>query len=248
MTKRLPCKRCGAEKPPGRKAYCSDECRTAALKEQTRAKDDLRIGKCKRCGQQKEAARIRGARYCAACRDLIAATASDLERERGRRRSAAKTAARIAAGEMVPAAKEYRPGQQWCRRCELYLPLEDFPERGRGKGGYMCLPCQRGYNQARSLRTNYGLTIDEYDFILATQDGRCAICEGRPRKYRLHVDHDHKTGEIRGLLCSRCNHKLLGSANDDPSRLRKAADYLEAGGVREVFGHPRFVPGYGETA
>ncbi len=90
---------------------------------------------------------------------------------------------------------------------------------------------------------NFGLTWDEYDMLLACQDHRCAICGGKPRKHALSVDHDHNTGEVRGLLCSRCNHKLLGSANDDPARLRKAADYLETYGPREVFGRPRYVPG-----
>jgi len=100
----------------------------------------------------------------------------------------------------------------------------------------------------RRLRLTFGLTWDEYDFLLGCQGGVCAICSGRPRKYALAVDHDHKTGEIRGLLCSRCNHKLLGSANDDPARLRKAADYLEEFGPREVFGQRRFIPGFKEVS
>lgn len=96
--------------------------------------------------------------------------------------------------------------------------------------------------------TAFGIDLDEYDLILSAQDGRCAICNGVPRTRRLSVDHNHRTGEIRGLLCSRCNHKLLGSANDSADRLRKAADYLDSANVTDVFGTPRYVPGYGDTA
>jgi hypothetical protein len=62
-----------------------------------------------------------------------------------------------------------------------------------------------------------------------SQGGRCAICGKVPRSRRLAVDHDHKTGEVRGLLCASgdfgCN-KGLGYFNDDPELLRRAYEYL----------------------
>lgn len=241
------CTRCGALKPPGRIKYCGDECSSLSLAERTRAKDDLRIGACKRCGKQKEPG-IRGAKLCAACRELVADSTAQHDRERHRRKRIAETQDQLARGEVVIRNPlEYRDGDRWCPRCQEYRAVGQFPMRSGKPAGY-CKPCQRGYNTERWLKNNYGLTWDEFDLIFATQDGRCAICGGKPRKYRLSVDHDHKTGEIRGLLCSRCNHKLLGSANDDPARLRKAADYLEAYDVREVFGEARYVPGFGGVA
>lgn len=57
------------------------------------------------------------------------------------------------------------------------------------------------------------------------QDYRCAVCGEPPTRRRLDVDHDHKTGAVRGLLCSDCN-IALGKFRDDPDRLRAAADYL----------------------
>lgn len=53
-----------------------------------------------------------------------------------------------------------------------------------------------------------GITAEEYDLRLAAQGGGCAICGATPKTRRLHVDHDHKTGAVRGLLCLRCNRNL----------------------------------------
>lgn len=69
-----------------------------------------------------------------------------------------------------------------------------------------------------------------YEAQLARQGGHCAICPNTPKVRRLHIDHDHKTGKVRGLLCFPCNRFILG-AGVRPERLRAAADYLESGGV-----------------
>ena len=76
------------------------------------------------------------------------------------------------------------------------------------------------------LKRKYGITPEEYDKLLAEQGGGCAIC-GRPPTpgISLHVDHDHVTGAIRGLLCFRCNN-ALGDFDDDHDRLRAALSYL----------------------
>lgn len=66
---------------------------------------------------------------------------------------------------------------------------------------------------------------DRYDELLAAQDGHCAICPARPKSRRLHIDHDHRTLAVRGLLCHRCNRALPSWVT--PAWLRAAADYLE---------------------
>jgi hypothetical protein len=69
-----------------------------------------------------------------------------------------------------------------------------------------------------------------YEAQLAAQGGGCAICGYRPKPggRRLNIDHDHKTGAVRGLLCARCN-RGLGWFRDDPDRLEIAATYLAMG-------------------
>lgn len=82
---------------------------------------------------------------------------------------------------------------------------------------------------AKRLRNRYGLTVAEYDALLASQGGHCAICPARNYVpgtiQKLAVDHDHKTNEVRGLLCFACN-SMLGRAEDLPERLEVAAQYL----------------------
>lgn len=88
------------------------------------------------------------------------------------------------------------------------------------------------YNNKRSIRlrylqSRYGLTIEQFDEMVEKQGGLCAICSSPPkgRWKRLHVDHDHVTGKVRGLLCHACN-ILLGHARDSGDILQKAAAYL----------------------
>jgi hypothetical protein len=78
------------------------------------------------------------------------------------------------------------------------------------------------------LRNKFGLTPAEYDRILEAQAGACALCHSPPTPgISLHVDHDHGTGEIRGLLCVRCNN-AIGLMREDPDLLNRAARYVTA--------------------
>lgn len=81
------------------------------------------------------------------------------------------------------------------------------------------------------LKVNYGITPEQYDDMLAAQGNRCAICRrespGSKGRRFFYVDHDHKTGKIRGLLCHSCN-TALGGFQDSPDLLQAAIAYLEA--------------------
>lgn len=83
--------------------------------------------------------------------------------------------------------------------------------------------------KAKDFRHNldrYGLTPEQYNEMVANQRGLCACCHNPPHRGRLQVDHDHKTGRVRALLCHHCN-AGNGHFSDDPARLRQAAEYLE---------------------
>ena len=78
------------------------------------------------------------------------------------------------------------------------------------------------------LKSKYGITIEDYEAMEKAQGDGCALCGGTQVDDRgLAVDHSHKTGKVRGLLCSNCN-RALGGFRDDPTLLRKAADYVES--------------------
>ena len=76
------------------------------------------------------------------------------------------------------------------------------------------------------LKRTYGLTMEAYNSMLEGQDGVCAICQCEPEYGKnLHVDHDHNTGKIRGLLCIKCN-RALGLLYDDLETVASLLEYL----------------------
>lgn len=81
--------------------------------------------------------------------------------------------------------------------------------------------------RARTLRT-YGLTEAGWDALVKRQGNRCAVCRtDKPggRGERWHIDHDHVTGQVRGLLCGKCN-SAIGMLQDDPEIIKAAARYV----------------------
>jgi hypothetical protein len=80
--------------------------------------------------------------------------------------------------------------------------------------------------RAGHLKRKYGITIDDYEAMLVAQGGGCAICHApEPEGHSLHVDHDHDTGAVRGLLCFNCN-AGLGKFGEDIELLSAAVVYL----------------------
>lgn len=81
--------------------------------------------------------------------------------------------------------------------------------------------------QGRANRLKqYGLTEADFDALLESQGGNCAICQREPSS-RPHVDHDHDTGNVRGLLCGPCN-RGIGYLGDSPDVVRRALEYLDS--------------------
>lgn len=75
------------------------------------------------------------------------------------------------------------------------------------------------------FKTRYGLTVEQVDEMALAGCSICGTTEWTGRHNRPHVDHDHQTGRVRGILCNACN-VMLGYAKDDPTILEAAAAYL----------------------
>lgn len=125
-----------------------------------------------------------------------------------------------------------------CSGCGVNKPAEEFR-----KHSARCKTCRaeaakrwrdtnpdrhRASQQVGKLRGRYRMTVEEYDVLLAGQQGRCAVCLRPPAVRLLGVDHDHATGLVRGLLCTFCNSKTIarhrGQAGVD--LFNRAARYL----------------------
>ena len=96
---------------------------------------------------------------------------------------------------------------------------------------------RRAYNiknqQTFRLRNKYGLTVEQFEKMVLAQQGRCAICGNTFKNSKdTHVDHNHATGRVRGLLCYRCNHGL-GKFKDSEEALLAAAKYVRKYRKRE---------------
>lgn len=124
-------------------------------------------------------------------------------------------------------------GRQLCPRCAHERHLARRRRREKSPAAQAARERWRRENPERwaaiqrrnTLKREYGITPEQYDQMLVEQAGGCAVCGQPPNGKRLHIDHCHTTGKIRGLLCSGCN-RALGYLQDDPELLRVAIKYL----------------------
>ena len=121
-----------------------------------------------------------------------------------------------------------------CHQCKKVKPLTDYYKRSLSSTGYVatCKECQKRAwsnedHRAYQYKKKYGITMDDYNDMFASQHGECGICSKHQSEldYHLCVDHNHTTGEVRGLLCRDCN-KALGMLGDDKESIQKVMDYL----------------------
>lgn len=139
-----------------------------------------------------------------------------------------------------------------CSSCGESKPLEEFHKKANAKDGRQskCKPCnnasvrkwqadnpeawekiwrRNSYGDENNLKRRaraYGLTVDELKDLLIKADGKCEICEQPPTRW-LVVDHCHKGGNVRGILCEQCN-QALGLFRDNPEVMQRAINYLKA--------------------
>jgi hypothetical protein len=123
-----------------------------------------------------------------------------------------------------------------CPRCQEIKALEDFSRNRSSKNGFgsYCKPCHnqvvranrlKHHGSTRSFHLNRRYRVDsaQVAWMILQQGGVCALCRsGNPE----HVDHDHRTKRVRGILCFNCN-RGLGKFCDDVGLMQRAAEYLE---------------------
>ncbi len=115
-----------------------------------------------------------------------------------------------------------------CNQCSVkFVPSKSISK-------YCSPKCRRKFNRVKTfkkyehlrknkkLKDRYGITLVQYNEMVKKQSGKCAICEN---ECKLHVDHCHVTGVVRGLLCNGCN-RAIGFFNDEPRKLLKAVSYI----------------------
>lgn len=129
--------------------------------------------------------------------------------------------------------------ENWCGKCSCFKDVSEFSRsRDRSNGlTSICKKCasirfKKGYNSElkskhweKRLTRLYGISAQEYSSLLERQNGFCAICK-KKTKTKLAVDHCHKSGKVRGLLCFRCN-STLGKVEDSQELLAYFIEYLK---------------------
>jgi hypothetical protein len=124
-----------------------------------------------------------------------------------------------------------------CSVCHLPKKSEEF-----AKDSLYCKDCKKGIDKkwrntkhgkiikkANKFFARYGISLQEYEKMFEEQLGCCAICGRNQSEFKraLSVDHDHKTGKIRGLLCNGCNNRVLSVVENASNLIEKARIYLE---------------------
>ena len=122
-----------------------------------------------------------------------------------------------------------------CGRCKETKPEENFFKNKSLKDGLSnyCKPCHQKYMKDNPkyiakwrLKNSYGMTLEEKEALLKSQNNKCKICKDELQGKKLHIDHCHTTGKIRAILCHHCN-TGLGLFKESPELLTKAIEYLE---------------------
>ena len=129
-----------------------------------------------------------------------------------------------------------------CTQCKIDKPEKDYytrKDRPNGKGRLSeCKECMKSrvmgrYNKDPDLVNDkraaklYGITLEQVQEMREQSNGICSICnrEGKHHHKRLVIDHDHKTGKVRGLICSSCN-SMIGWCGEDTQTLQNLIEYL----------------------
>ncbi|MFD7884732.1 endonuclease VII domain-containing protein [Streptomyces bauhiniae] len=127
-------------------------------------------------------------------------------------------------------------GHKLCLKCGEVKPWAEWHRNSSASDGLStrCKTCRAAEGRAGHLKRSYGMTEAERDAMVASQRGLCVICLNAPA---AHVDHCHKTGRVRGVLCFNCN-SAIGKLGEDPEAVRRAAAYLEGNSWKPILVAP----------
>ena len=174
--------------------------------------------RCPDCGLEKptsafsrNAARSDGLQFY--CRDCFSVRAAKTYRDRQRRE-----------GKTVRERVDVPDGYKHCPGCKQVKPRTEWHRRTSSPDGLVvyCKTCSKDRHRRDHLKRTFGITQADLDVLIESQGGVCAICrDGKPE----HIDHDHDSGKVRGVLCGPCN-MGLGLFKDEPTRLSAAGAYL----------------------
>ncbi|MFI1729783.1 endonuclease VII domain-containing protein [Streptomyces acidicola] len=139
-------------------------------------------------------------------------------------------------GRTLPACGAVSEGSKHCQGCGEVKSRSEWHRKASSSDGLAsrCRSCRAVDNRVGNLKRKYGLTAEEIDVLIKEQQGVCCICLAAPAE---HVDHCHKTGRVRGVLCFNCN-SGLGLLRDDPEAAYRAADYLEGNAWKPILVAP----------
>lgn len=123
----------------------------------------------------------------------------------------------------VPGSRERT--EKACTKCGEIKPVTEFYAEKRTRDGRQstCKKCYGAQQSAYAVNRKYGLSPKKHAAMREAQGGKCPICQ---RKVKLVVDHCHRSGKVRALLCDRCN-RMLGTADDDQQLLESAIAFLK---------------------
>lgn len=135
--------------------------------------------------------------------------------------------------------EQWPPGRRWCAGCQSFVRIRDLSSPTASR----CRGCEARGSRAYRLETEYSISPEEYGRLFEAQGGRCYLCRRRSVRVPLAVDHDHRTGEVRGLLCPDpnwgCNQKIMARIDADQDPLAFAlriVEYVRNPPARRILG------------
>lgn len=196
---------------------------------------------CTKCGEEKPAAQFYIQRYKTGVRERLHSWCKECSRAAGR---AAKSPEYppVGADEVLRCSKcrELKPATEYtvdgrkttgrrsqCKICR-YSAAAAWREGNREHLRGRQVAYERATQRRSWLKTKYGITVEQFEAMVTAQGNLCALCRQsqHPNYRHLDVDHCHKTGKVRGLLCRHCN-TAIGLLRDDPDLMRRAIGYLK---------------------